>query len=100
MYLYDQHALRIARELRPAARKELEITVSISDLRQGGPERRKFGRGTSLTRYGKHSSLLQASVLETIECARAEDRLPKKCLSDVVHRSRSAADGSEFRCGR
>ena len=69
LYFYDQRAPQLARQLRPSARKELEITdLNLQYLRQGSLRVEVLGRGTAWLDTGTHSSLLQASVfIETIE---------------------------------
>jgi glucose-1-phosphate thymidylyltransferase len=69
LYFYDEHASRLARELRPSERKELEITdLNLRYLRNGTLKVERLGRGTAWLDTGTHSSLLQASVfIETIE---------------------------------
>jgi glucose-1-phosphate thymidylyltransferase len=69
LYFYDQEAPRLARELRPSERKELEITdINLRYLRRGALRVETLGRGTAWLDTGTHSSLLQASVfIETVE---------------------------------
>ena len=69
LYFYDKQAPRLARELRPSARRELEITdLNVQYLRMGQLHVETLGRGTAWLDTGTHSSLLQASLfIETIE---------------------------------
>jgi glucose-1-phosphate thymidylyltransferase len=56
LYFYDQRVLDIARDLKPSARGELEITGEV------------MGRGMAWLDTGTHESLLEASqYIETIE---------------------------------
>jgi|SRR5579871_1325669 len=62
LYFYDGRAVEVARELKPSARGELEIT----DLNQWYLERGdihvvRFGRGYAWLDAGTHDSLLEAS---------------------------------------
>ena len=69
LYFYDRQAPRLALQLRPSPRKELEITdLNLQYLRQGSLKVEVLGRGTAWLDTGTHSSLLQAGVfIETIE---------------------------------
>jgi glucose-1-phosphate thymidylyltransferase len=69
LYFYDGRATDFARELKPSARGELEVTdlnkryLEIGDLRV-----EMFGRGTAWLDTGTHASLLQAGLfIQTIE---------------------------------
>jgi glucose-1-phosphate thymidylyltransferase len=69
LYFYDNRVLDVARELRPSARGELEITdVNSWYLRRGQLEVELLGRGTAWLDTGTHDALLQASLfVQTIE---------------------------------
>jgi len=69
LYFYDQRVAALARELRPSARGELEITdLNMAYLRLDDLQVEILGRGTAWLDTGTHSALLQASLfIETIE---------------------------------
>jgi len=69
LYFYDNSVLDVARELKPSARGEYEITdVNKYYLEQGKLQVRVMGRGYAWLDTGTHKSLMQASqFIETIE---------------------------------
>ncbi|QFZ23522.1 glucose-1-phosphate thymidylyltransferase RfbA [Saccharothrix syringae] len=61
LYFYDNQVVDIARNLRPSARGELEITdVNLTYLRQGRAHLVDLGRGFAWLDTGTHDSLLEA----------------------------------------
>lgn len=69
LYFYDSRASAFARELKPSARGELEITdLNRCYLEDGSLHLERLGRGYAWLDTGTHESLQQASsFIETIE---------------------------------
>jgi glucose-1-phosphate thymidylyltransferase len=69
LYFYDNAVLDIARDLKPSARGEYEITdVNLEYLRRGRLRMSVLGRGMAWLDTGTHDSLHEASsFIETIE---------------------------------
>ena len=69
LYFYDNQVVDMARDLKPGARGELEITdINKLYLAQNQLQVEKLGRGIAWLDTGTHASLLQASnFIQTIE---------------------------------
>ncbi len=69
MYFYDHQVCDIARDLKPSARGEYEITdINLTYLARGELKVELLGRGTAWLDAGTHESLLQASnFVQTVE---------------------------------
>ena len=84
LYFYDNRVLDVAKDIKPSARGELEITdVNSWYMEQQELAVEVFGRGMAWLDMGTHDSLLQASLfIETLE---SRQGLKVACLEEIAY---------------
>jgi glucose-1-phosphate thymidylyltransferase len=84
LYFYDNRVLDVARDLKPSARGELEITdVNKAFLEWDALHVEKLGRGIAWLDTGTHESLQQASSF--IQALQDRQGLMVACLEEIAY---------------
>ena len=85
LYFYDNDVVSIAKEVKPSARGELEITaVNNEYLKRGKLRVELFGRGMAWLDTGTHANLLDAASF--VEITQKRTGLYVSCIEEIAYR--------------
>jgi glucose-1-phosphate thymidylyltransferase len=85
LYFYDNDVIRIAAQIQPSHRGELEITdVNLAYLRRGDLKVEPLGRGFAWLDTGTHEALQQASSY--VQAIQERQGLKISCIEEIAYR--------------
>lgn len=85
LYFYDNNVVEVAKNVKPSAREEIEITaVNNEYLRRGKLKVQPFGRGMAWLDTGTHKGLLEAANF--VEAIQTRQGLYVACIEEIAYR--------------